>query len=252
MVEVHDRVPDVEKYPPLPDIVLDNLPYMPWAFKASELCGVVLSSILLVVIILHKHKFIVLRRLFAITGTVFLLRCLTMFVTALSVPDHRLECSSKMYGDLHTKIWRAIEICTGFGMTLTGVRTCGDYMFSGHTIVITTLNHFITEYSPRNFHLLHTLSWILNIFGVFFILAAHEHYSIDVIVAFYITSRLFLYYHTLANTRALKQTDERTKVWFPMFSYFEANIDGVVPNEFVWPISIPWFLEDFLPRELVT
>lgn len=247
MVEVHDRVPDSDKYPPLPDIILDNLPYMPWAFMASELCGVILAIILLAVIIFHKHKFIVLRRLFAILGTVFLLRCVTMFMTSLSVPDHRLGCAGKMYGDWNIKLWRALEIFSGFGMTLTGVRTCGDYMFSGHTIVITTLNHFITEYTPRNFHLLHTLSWILNIFGTFFVLAAHEHYSIDVIIAFYITSRLFLYYHTLANTRAVRHSDERTKVWFPMFAYFESNIDGVVPNEFCWPFPVPGSLEDFLP-----
>ena len=82
------------------------------------------------------------------------------------------------------------------------------------------------------------MSWLLNMFGIFFILAAHEHYSIDVFIAFYITSRLFLYYHTLANNQALMSRDsKRTKVWFPLFSYFESGVDGIVPNQYEWPIT---------------
>lgn len=76
-------------------------------------------------------------------------------------------------------------------------------------------------------------------FGIFFILAAHEHYSIDVFIAFYIASRLFLYYHTLANNQALMSHDSnRTRIWFPMFSYFESSVDGIIPNEYTSPKEI--------------
>lgn len=92
--------------------------------------------------------------------------------------------------------------------------------------------------TPRSWNFLHTLSWVLNLFGIFFILAAHEHYSIDVFIAFYITTRLFLYYHTLANTRAYHQS-RRARIWFPMFSFFECNVNGTVPNEYCWPFSKP-------------
>ena len=51
----------------------------------------------------------------------------------------------QMYGDMWAKLHRAIAIWSGFGMSLTGVHTCGDYMFSGHTVVITMLNFFVTE-----------------------------------------------------------------------------------------------------------
>jgi hypothetical protein len=98
--------------------------------------------------------------------------------------------------------------CLGIGEQFPAVRTCGDYMFSGHTVSLTLLNFFITEYTSRRIYFLHTFTWLLNCFGVFFILAAHEHYSIDVFVAFYITSRLFLYYHTLVNNRAVSKSQE--------------------------------------------
>uniref|UniRef100_UPI00398EB5D6 sphingomyelin synthase-related protein 1 isoform X1 n=2 Tax=Pristiophorus japonicus TaxID=55135 RepID=UPI00398EB5D6 len=242
MVIVHERVPDMQTYPPLPDIFLDSVPRIPWAFAMAEVCGVVLCTIWLLLLLLHKHRSILFRRMCSLMGTVFLLRCVTMFVTSLSVPGHHLQCSGKLYGDMWAKFQRAIAIWSGFGMTLTGVHTCGDYMFSGHTVVITMFNFFVTEYTPRSWNFLHTLSWVLNLFGIFFILAAHEHYSIDVFIAFYITTRLFLYYHTLANTRAYQQS-RRARIWFPMFSFFECNVNGPVPNEYSWPLPRPRLLK---------
>ncbi|CAK6951593.1 sphingomyelin synthase-related protein 1-like [Scomber scombrus] len=245
MVIVHERVPDMRTYPPLPDIFLDSVPRIPWAFAMAEACGLILCYMLLLILLLHKHRSILFRRLCSLIGTVFLLRCCTMFVTSLSVPGQHLKCASKTYGDTLEKIQRALAIWSGFGMTLTGVQTCGDYMFSGHTVVITMLNFFVTEYTPRTWHLIHTISWVLNLFGIFFILAAHEHYSIDVFIAFYITTRLFLYYHTLANTRAY-QHSRRARIWFPMFSFFECNVNGPVPNQYNWPFDKPAFMKTLI------
>ena len=68
--------------------------------------------------------------------------------------------------------------------------------------------------------------------------AAHEHYSIDVFVAFYISSRLFLYYHTLANSKGPGRVGQKAWFYFPLFYFFESNVDGRVPNEFGWPVAL--------------
>jgi len=255
MTFVHDRVPDMNKYPPLPDIILDNVPYIPWAFEMTEITGMALFSIWVIVVLFHKHRFIIARRFFSIGGTIFLLRCVTMLITSLSVPGIHLDCKPRPYGTWTNRLYNAYNIWSGAGMSIQGVRTCGDYMFSGHTVTLTLLNFFITEYTSRRIYFLHTFTWVLNCFGVFFILAAHEHYSIDVFVAFYITSRLFLYHNTLVNNRAVTKFNEsfdakRTWFYFPLFSFFEQNIDGRVPNEFQLPIS-PKDIKDEISRLVV-
>lgn len=208
-----------------------------------EYCGLFLFIVFCTVCVFHKYRAVILRRLFSIFGSVFLLRCITMLITSLSVPGRHLTCTARPYGTWLERLSQAFMIWQGGGMSIQGVRTCGDYMFSGHTVTLTLMNFFITEYTSGNsyyVHMLHTIAWVVNLFGVFFILAAHEHYSIDVFIAFYISTRLFLYYHTLANSQNNYNTNrdrDRTRIWFPLFYFFESNVGGTVPNEFENPID---------------
>ncbi|KAI3386922.1 hypothetical protein SNEBB_004270 [Seison nebaliae] len=247
---VHERVPDMTKYPPLPDIFLDNFPVINGAFLLSEviiMCMMIAFSILF---FFHRYRFIILRRLFSLSGTIFLLRSITMLITSLSVPGTHLSCEKLMLENWNDHLLRAWRIITHLGMTLHGVKTCGDYMFSGHTTILTLLTFFITEYTPSSFYLLHTICWSLTGVGIFCTLAAHEHYSIDVFVAYYIASRLFLYYHAMANTRQ-NQNKKRLRMAFPLFTYFESDIHFRVPHSYDWPHPFYLFIKQFFQRNSI-
>ncbi|VDN56927.1 unnamed protein product [Dracunculus medinensis] len=246
MVYVHDRVPDMDHYPPLPDLLLDSIPKISWGFQVCEIIAIILFALWFMILFFHKHRnryrVVIMRRMFSLVGTVFLLRSVTMVITSLSVPGDHVECrrhtaNNTINGSasdndiasvqvftfkknceiLTSQLLRAYHIWSGLGMSIQGVRTCGDYMFSGHTTTVTLLNHFITEYTPDNWYGLHTATWVLNLFAIFFILAAHEHYSIDVFIAFYISSRMFLYYHAYAyHHYNVTKKDGRMRIWFPL------------------------------------
>lgn len=67
--------------------------------------------------------------MFSLFGSVFLLRCVTMLITSLSVPGRHLSCQARPYGDIYDKLKQAFVIWQGGGMSIQGVRTCGINFF---------------------------------------------------------------------------------------------------------------------------
>lgn len=178
---VQKRVPD---NPPLPDISLDNIAHIPSAFQWSEYAMYALLIIWFLVLCVHTHRSICLRRYLSIIGTLFFFRCVTMSVTSLHVPGVHLEYKPVEYGGWTERMYAAAGIWLGGGMTTQGVYTCGDYFYPGHTVMFTVLNFFIIEYTSRLYFLLHMFTYFCNFYGMFLLLEGHEHYSIDVLFGF--------------------------------------------------------------------
>ncbi|XP_057241686.1 phosphatidylcholine:ceramide cholinephosphotransferase 1 [Malurus melanocephalus] len=152
--------------------------------------------------------------------------------------------SPQLFGDWESHLRRIMKLIAGGGLSITGSHNmCGDYLYSGHTVILTLTYLFIKEYSPRRLWWYHWLCWALSVVGMFCILLAHDHYTVDVVVAYYITTRLFWWYHTMANQQVLKEASQTNLLarvwWYKPFQYFEKNVQGIVPRSYHWPLRCP-------------
>jgi shingomyelin synthase len=90
--------------------------------------------------------------------------------------------------------------------------------------------------------LLHWASLCTTIAGVVLLLLARGHYSIDVLIAYWITTRVWWLYHTMVNNHNLKgDVDNPSNYlnrmwWWYVFRYFERNVPVNLPRRFGWPI----------------
>uniref|UniRef100_A0A1A8P9X3 Phosphatidylcholine:ceramide cholinephosphotransferase 1 n=2 Tax=Nothobranchius TaxID=28779 RepID=A0A1A8P9X3_9TELE len=239
---VHERVPPKEHTPPLPDKFFDLFDRVEWAFSICEVNGLLLVGLWLIQWTLLKHRSIIGRRFFFIVGTLYLYRCITMYITTLPVPGMHFKCSPKLLGDWEAQMRRIMKMIAGGGLSITGSHSmCGDYLYSGHTVMLTLTFLFIKEYSPKRYWWYQWLCWTLSAVGIFCILLAHDHYTVDVVVAYFITTRLFWWYHTMANQQSLKESSQSNPFsrvwWYRLFQFFEENVRGTVPRSYQLPFS---------------
>jgi len=240
----HERVPQTD---PLPDIILDFFRYQYWALTASEVLLSIQSVTAVLICIFHKHRFIVLRRLCLLLGLLYGYRAITMFVTVLPISNPNYQCDPKLtesgqYLTVLIVLRRAVKILSGFGLSMNGQHVfCGDFIFSGHTMIFLLCYLVIIEYTSKKLYILHWLAWINAIIGVTLLLMARGHYSIDVILAYWITTRLWYLYHSMTSNPSLKQasnTNYFSKIWWwTLLRWFEENVKtGQLPNGFNLPL----------------
>jgi len=234
----HDRVPS---YDPLPDIVLDSISYQKWGLDISEIILSISTSVAVIVVLLHAHRLVILRRIWFILGVLYLYRAITMFVTVLPKSDTGYICKPTSENITALTVFtRVAKIMSGGGLSISGQQVyCGDFIFSGHTATLTLGYLAIKQYSPPSFVLLHWASLLASCSGVIFLLLGRGHYTIDVLLAYWISSRLWYAYHTMANHPQLKEAGGLNLMsqiwWWPILRHFERNIPTSLPAKYNIP-----------------
>jgi shingomyelin synthase len=86
-------------------------------------------------------------------GLLYMMRSVTMYVTVLPIASKTYYCSPKANNTnplLVTK--RVLQLISGFGLSINGKHTyCGDYIYSGHTVVL-VLSYLIIKECTCHYH----------------------------------------------------------------------------------------------------
>ncbi|TKR80185.1 hypothetical protein L596_014299 [Steinernema carpocapsae] len=148
---IHDIIPTK----PLPDLVFMLIPQQRWAWAVGDVLSTVSSVVGFTVILLHRDRLVVLRRVLLLGAIMYGLRAVVMGVTFL--PTSFANREEICLPQVNRTAMYATEIATRFityvvtlGLTSGQDKIlCGDLMFSGHTVVLTIMYFTQLQYTPR-------------------------------------------------------------------------------------------------------
>jgi len=168
---------------PLSDLVLPFIPHLHTNDFANTLvygCITFTSW----TVILHPRRRHLCRRLLIMWAIIYLMRATTIVVTSL--PDPNDMC-------------RNGEIPNTVETFFSGL-SCGDMIFSGHTVALILGPLMMHQAFPRMPQWVAIGMWFYACTGMFALLATHMHYTVDILVAVYISFLTFIGYHaTVSN-----------------------------------------------------
>ena len=80
---------------------------------------------------------------------------------------------------------------------------------------------------------------MIAVTGVVLLLLSRGHYSIDCLLAYWVTSRVWWTYHTLANNNILQEQGAHNHLdniwWWWLLRWAEANVPGQLPRRYSLP-----------------
>jgi hypothetical protein len=117
-----------------------------------------------------------------VAGIIMILRTLTMMSTAY--PNPNPQCYDESINE--------ISYSDAILQTITSFppRSCGNLMFSGHTMFLTLFFCFETRFLYTHWFY-KVVSLFKTLFGLYFIIACRSHYTADVLVSILITCCVF-------------------------------------------------------------
>ena len=142
-------------------------------------------------------------------GLLYGYRAVTMIVTVLPSANSEYHCDQQLNHTISSAevLHRVVKIMSGFGLSINGHHVyCGDFIFSGHTMILVLCSLIIADYAPRRLWPLSWLVWVVAVVGVGMLLTARGHYTIDVVAAYFVTTRLWYVHQSIINNRGLQQT----------------------------------------------
>jgi len=181
-------------YTHLPDLVLDSTP--DWStYKIPDFFLYTYFPSLLVYGFNGTSGHAVIYRTSLVYGLLLAVRSITIIATSYPAPGH--TCREEAAG-IPWRWW-------GNSFFLW-YRTCGDYMFSGHTALLTLVACVHTLHlgdfqwfqgHPQFLHALVLVIWLGTGIGVASLLLCRFHYLCDVVVGAYITATTFTLFNVL-------------------------------------------------------
>ena len=226
----------------LPDLGHELLPEIRTIFgvEAHRICDNLLyttAAATVGFVLGHPQRATIGRRFFVVYGTRMMLRSVTLLMTAL--PDPYILCreaATTTTGATSTTaatgaVWRAFPWGHAFGKFLrmfegsANSLTCGDLIFSGHTVVfVLCALVWHTYYTPSHVFInpMKLFIWVLSIVGTLLLLITRMHWTIDIALAYYITTTMWNFYHSACHA-LVKGHYMKSVVW----------IDGVVVYPFI-------------------
>lgn len=242
---IHERVPREHNGKPLPDIFFSFFPEITGAIKVTEYIMLLILISAIVIIFTHQHRWIVARRVFFCVALCYFIRAFFICIFQVPVPSERTYCAPKTEGGFKIIASRVVKIFWSAGIEQLRPRElCGDLIVSGHTISLFNAVLTVRYYVPRRLCIVSQLYNLLAIIALLCILLARKHYTIDLVLGYLISTRVFWTYHSLSLSYHNDDFDANPlnqSFWSFVVPYMES--DAIPPHKFLnrlqWPSSCP-------------
>ncbi|EQC41999.1 hypothetical protein SDRG_00846 [Saprolegnia diclina VS20] len=204
---------------PLPDLGHDVFPewknlainehvYHEEAEKIPDIIMGILTITTTIFAGMHPARWKIVQRFFIVYGSLCMMRSVTVISTSL--PDSAEKCRAMTpLGNLQSGAhrWeditmRAVLVRSLKLLVPVGEVTCGDMVFSGHSMLMVLCAmtwHTYYKWVPGSINYIKVTIWLITIAGLISIVWVRMHYTLDVVLALYFTVTVWSSYHRIAN-----------------------------------------------------